>query len=268
MTSDDSINVLENSLRDLIEQLLRNEHGAGWTDHLGVTTERLAQWEERREVERKSRTAGVIEERILYYSDFTDLYVMIKKNWDLFKPCFGDQTELRVYMEKLADFRNPDAHSRSLLPVEQQLVEGMTGELRQKITLFLSKGGGGPEPEHFARIEEVTDSFGNRSTGLASGGGVLYTGLILRPGDTVVFRAQAWDPQGLPLTWDLFFGASQTMVTLAGAAVEHEWAVTEADIGTENNFVRFALKSSRPYSRFSSPADDDACNFMLKVLPR
>jgi Swt1-like HEPN len=160
MALDDSINALENSLRDLIERVLRKRYGEPWAEHMGITPERRAHWVGRREEERKKRTAGVIDERLLYYADFTDLFAIIKKNWDPdFRACFGDQTELRVYLEKLADLRNPDAHSRSLLEVEERLVEGMTGELRQKITIFLSKGGGGPEPERFARIEEVVDSF-------------------------------------------------------------------------------------------------------------
>ncbi len=45
---------------------------------------------------------------------------------------------------------------------------GMAGELRQEITMFLSSGGGGREPEHFARIEEVRDSYGTRTTGKAT----------------------------------------------------------------------------------------------------
>ena len=267
MALDDSINALENSLRDLIERVLHKRYGEPWAEHLGITPERRAHWEGRREEERKKRTAGVIDERLLYYADFTDLFAIIKKNWDPdFRACFGDQTELRVYLEKLADLRNPDAHSRSLLEVEERLVEGMTGELRQKITIFLSKGGGGPEPERFARIEEVVDSFGSRVTGAASGEGSLSPDLTLRAGDRVVFRGQAWDPEGSPLAWRLFFGVSHARVDLPGHAFEYEWSITEADIA-QDGYVTFALVSERPFVRFQQHSADDYANLFYTVLP-
>jgi hypothetical protein len=234
---------------------------------LGVTAGRTAEWERRRDEERKRRTAGAIEDRILYYADFTDLFVIIKKNWDPeFRACFGDQTELRVYLEKLAAFRNPDAHSRPLLPVEQQLIAGMTGELRQKITLFLSKGGGGPEPEHFARIEEVSDSFGNRASGQSSGSDGRRTDLTLRPGDVVVFRGHAWDPEDSPLLWRLFFGVRREFAEVAGDTLDYEWVITEDDIG-EQSYVGFTLVSGRSYRRLVQHGGDDHVNFFYKVLP-
>jgi hypothetical protein len=264
----DLINVLENSLRDLIEQVLRSRHGSTWLDHLGVTPDRMAEWERRRDEERKKRTAGAIDERLLYYADFTDLFAVIRKNWDPdFKACFGDQTELRVYMEKLGAFRNPRAHSRPLLPVEQQLIAGMTGELRQKITLFVSKGGGGPERECFARIEEVIDSFGNRATGQASGGGSCETGLTLRPGDIVILRGQAWDPEDSSLQWSLFFAASKRFVEIDGVAIEYEWLVSEDDI-SETSYIGFTLSSERPYRRYVQHNGDAHVNLFYRVLPR
>jgi len=267
MALDNSINALENSLRDLIERVLGERYGEQWADHLGITPERRAEWERRRDEERKKRTAGVIDERLLYYADFTDLFAIIKKNWDPdFLACFGDQTELRVYMEKLADLRNPDAHSRSLLEVEEHLIAGMTGELRQKITIFLSKGGGGPEPEQFARIEEVVDSFGNRVTGAVSGEKLYSAGLILRPGDRLVFRGQAWDPEESPLRWRLFFAAARGSLELSGHAFEHEWPITEADIG-EDSYVSFSLVSERPFVRLGQHQADDIATLMYRVLP-
>ena len=35
-----------------------------------------------------------------------------------------------VYMDRLEEFRNPPMHSRTLVPFEVALVEGMTGEIR------------------------------------------------------------------------------------------------------------------------------------------
>ncbi len=268
MDRENPINALENTLRDLVEDVLRRRHGEGWAEHLGVTDARKTTWEQRRDEERKKRTAGMIDERLLYYADFTDLFTIIKKNWDPeFAECFGDQTELRVYMDKLRDLRNPEAHSRSLLEVEEQLVLGMCGELRQKITIFLSSGKGGPEPEHFARIEQVVDSYGNRVTGEASGLGFHRPGLIMRPGDRLVFRGHGWDPKGSPLTWRLYFAAASQFQSLQGPEFEFAWTVSDADIG-ENSYVSFGLISERPYVRLSQHGADDTATLFYTVLPR
>jgi Swt1-like HEPN len=268
MAQGDSINALENILRDLIERVLRNRHAESWADRLGITQSRREGWERRREEERKKRTAGTIDERLLYYADFTDLLAIIEKNWDPdFLECFGDLTELRVYLEKLADLRNPDAHSRALLEVEEHLIAGMTGELRQKVTIFLSKGGGGAEPEHFARIEEIVDSFGNRITGKASGGGHHQAKLVLRPGDRVVFHGRAWDPEGLPLAWKVLFWPDGRTEKVSGSEVAIEWSIADADIGEETRVI-FSLISARPYSRLGSTVGDDQGALLYTVLPR
>lgn len=44
----DELSVVENSLRDLIELVLRKAHGDSWFEHLGVTDQRVAQWKARR----------------------------------------------------------------------------------------------------------------------------------------------------------------------------------------------------------------------------
>lgn len=267
MDTGHSINALENALRDLIERVLKHRHGPQWIEHLGVTAERRAGWEARREVERKTRTAASIDERLLYYADFTDLLTIIKANWDPdFRACFGKRAELETYLTKLAYLRNPDAHSRSLLHVEEQLVEGITGELRQKITIFLSDGHGGPEPEHFARIEQIVDSFGHRVTGVVSGEYSHGPELVLRPGDRVVFRGDAWDPQGAPLTWKLFFMAAKRSEEHVGSRIAVDWMISDADI-SEQSSVSFSLVSARPYVRLPGHSADDTAAFAYKVLP-
>lgn len=205
-----------------------------------------------------------MDSRELYYSEFYDLVQIIRKNWDKgFKDCFGDRKRFDVYMDRLSAFRNPDAHSRALLPFEEHLVLGMAGELRQEITIYLSKGAGGLEREHFPRIEEVTDSFGNRFPGGRSE--AVDTDLTLRVGDSVVFRGRAWDPDGDVSRWEIrLIPAGMMPITLAGAEFEWVWNVENVHVA-ERLMVEFWLISPKPYHK--NGVHDGRVVFLYKVMP-
>jgi hypothetical protein len=265
----EAINVLENSLRDLVERLLRRVHGDSWFEHIGVSDERIEAWRDRREEEPKRRPGGEVEQRLLYYAEFYDLNNIIGKNWDAgFKDCFKDKKRFDVYIDRLSAFRNPDAHSRALLPFEEQLVLGMTGELRQELTLFLSTGAGGPEPEHFARIEEVRDNFGTRAVGEATAEtlfGNTHSDAVLRPGDTVSFIGRAWDPEGGHIEWRIFLAGRSEHIKLSGSEIEWDWQIEQGDI-SETSYVQCSIVSARPYGRKVN-GDDDTVTLFYRVLP-
>ena len=101
------------------------------------------------------------EERLIYFAEFTDLLPIIKKHWELFEPCLGDKKTIEIYMGRLEDFRNAPMHSRSLVDFEQKLIQGMTGEIRNKVTLFQMEANAADR--HFPRIEFVRDSFGRQA---------------------------------------------------------------------------------------------------------
>lgn len=264
VSAEDWIRETENVVRELVQDLMLDRYGQSWVDHLGVTEERLARWSERQDEERKRRAGTVIDERILWYADFTDLWPILKKNWDLFKPCFGDLKRLEVYLDRLGALRNPGAHSRTLFPFERSLAEGMTGEFRQQVTLFRARGGGGPEPEHFPRIEFVRDSFGNQAE---SQHRVIpkQTGIVLRPGDEITFSGMGWDPGGEMLHWKVGVIGGPDLLDASGPDFECTWRVSESDIG-ENSFVTAEVTSGRSYHRLGDY--DDKTIIAYRVLPR
>src|SRR4051812_335402 len=94
----DEITAVETVLRDLIETVLAAEFGAGWLDHT-ATPQRIERWQERRAAEAKKRDGVVTEERLLHYSDFSDLSTIIRTHWRLFEGCFGDRKTFDTYME-------------------------------------------------------------------------------------------------------------------------------------------------------------------------
>jgi hypothetical protein len=263
--ADDPLKLTENVLRELIEDLMSVRHGPDWIKQLGVTAERVEQWEARRDEERKRRAGTVVDERLLWYSDWTDLQTVFDKHWELFEPCFGKKKRFDTYLDRLGALRNPDAHSRPLRPFERALIDGMTGEIRQQVTLFRSAGGGGPEPEHFPRIESLIDSFGNTKE-MAAMARFASTGLTLRPGDVVTFSGSAWDPSGNPVSWRAQFNHGPVLYEWQeGNELECTWLVQESDI-RESVFLEISLRSNKSYHRLAGGVDDKV-TFVYTVLP-
>jgi Swt1-like HEPN len=264
----ESINAVEVALRDLIEQILGKKFGSGWIKECG-TPEKIQQWENRKAQEAKQRDATVAENRLIYYSDFTDLAPIIKRHWELFKPCLDNRKTFDVYMERLEEFRNAPMHSRTLVPFERALVEGMTGEIRNKVTIYRSRIQ--EVDEHFPRIEFVRDSFGNTTAGEDE---INDTGLILRPGDKVTFECAGWDPLGQLLKWRLTAvppgvlvgGGREQHFECEGAEAQFEWGVTDANIGS-GCWVQIWLISDRTWHRKAGVYDDSG-QFKYTVLPR
>jgi Swt1-like HEPN len=265
MAPSDAINAVEIVLRDLIEQVLTEEYGEQWIEQCG-TPEKIEKWRERKVEEAKKRDGTTTEQRLLHYSDFTDLAPIIKKHWELFKPCLGDRKTFDVYMHRLDEFRNAPMHSRALVPFEGALAEGMAGEIRNKVTIY--RTGRDPVDRHFPRIEYVRDSLGNVATNILPPSPVtdiLQTGLTLYPGDEISFECSGWDPEDGPLKWTMqLLPGGQPLVEEQGRQVSFMWRVTEANISAQT-FVRVRLISDRPWHRTTD--NDDMKTFTYTVLP-
>jgi hypothetical protein len=266
MSVSDDVKAAENALRDLIHRQFMISGKNMDAASLGVTDERFNQWNDRRTSEAKKRDGIRPESRILYFADLTDLHQIIHKNWAEFKPCFDDKKKFDVYLDRVAELRDPNAHSRDLSPFERELISGICGEIRQAVTLYLSEMNG--EREHFPRIERVQDSFGNAVPNTTTGNIGLDTGLILRPGDVVTFVGDAWDPESLDVSWSLFIAARGIEDDFAsGSRMEYTWNVTEKDIGDPVP-VLWGITSQRSFHRRSSGMGRDDSVFMTyRVLP-
>ncbi len=130
---------IENSLREFLATLLRNKFGERWLEETGVSADRIAQWEDRKATEEKRQKTGAVEERLLYYADFYDLKTILKKNWNEFAVALGDWKTMEVWLTELEKLRDPDAHRRELLPHQQYLGLGISGEIRTKLIKYRSK---------------------------------------------------------------------------------------------------------------------------------
>ena len=254
MEETNALKEVENSLRDFISALMNEEKGSDWINSCGISQDRIIQWKERRETEKKKQQFGTPEDRLLYYSDFFDLSRIIDKNWnDKLKAALGDKATILLFLKILDDFRNPDAHRRELLPHQKHLIIGISGEIRNRIILYRSKKETGED--YFPRIESARDNLGNLCTPEK-----IYcdTGLVLRVGDKLTFVITASDPQGEELEYCCFGNADWQESNIIEIEIKNK------HISKRQDFI-LEIRSKRNYHA-GGDADDRAF-FSYTILP-
>ncbi len=256
----------ETDFRDLITYLLNKKHGKNWIEHCGVTVERIQTWEEKQEVDLKR--IGYNDNRLINYSDFYDLKVIVKKHWDtLFKPIFDNYKEFEILYGILEKFRNPDAHRRELLPFQINLVIGITGKFRSQITSFFSKMETGDA--YYSRIEGVQDNLGNSwSIGQPK---LITTHCILRPGSTLEFTSSAFDPLGGNLQFAYYPVSDPNKLSdyAWGGDNKFSFSITNEHV-SKFFFVHLFVKSERDFHQMKGTtvgSVDDKVTFQYEVLP-
>ncbi len=244
MDAGHAINMAENDLRALVREVLGDE----WLTRSDCDIGRL---ESKREEERKRRSGGVVDEDLLVYTEFYELKEIILRNWGDFSAVWRSKRYFEAVFSRLEDFRNPDAHSRPLLPFEEQLVLGLSGELRNTITLHRSSTAVGGE--HYPIVEMIEDSLGNRfvpSEAQQTGSGFTIPARF-QVGDVVTFRMRAWDPHARAVRWTVTFHGrpGQPVIELDGAEVQFEWAASEDEVGENMPLIGVTMSSSGQYHR-------------------
>jgi Swt1-like HEPN len=241
----------ENALRLIIRLRLGNS----WTSAL--TQERLDSFERRREEECLRRDGVAMSADLLMYTDFTDITTIIMKEWPTFKPVFDDQARTKAYFSLFEDVRNAIAHSRPLVPFEQELLSGMATQLRNQIGLYRMSEN--PKSQHYPLIESAVDSFGTESYTytrrlVPQGGGRTR----LEAGDRIEITCRSVDPRGRKLEWLLgrtlvYDDGSFTIVELsepsAGDTVKLACVVREGDVGENFRIVVFLRSTGRFHLR-------------------
>ncbi|MEH6567077.1 MAG: Swt1 family HEPN domain-containing protein [Halopseudomonas sp.] len=247
----------ENSLRDLIHEVMRLRYSNEWESELGVSGDRLQRWEQRREVEAKRQDGAAVEPRLLYYADFHDLWNILRKNWELFTPILGERKRIEVWMAELERLRDPNAHNRDLLPFQRQLAEGIAGDIRARIVRYRSKM---ETPEdYFPRIESIRDSAGNAWPASLRPS----TRPLLRVGDELQLVITASDPLGGPLEYGYNWHPSGNC----------EWSATNAlVIPIQENHIgklkELHLRIRSPRQHHAYHGYDDFKIFHFDVLPK
>jgi hypothetical protein len=260
------IAVAENDLRYLVESVMTSHLGSGWFASSGLTPERVQLANDGRAAEAKMKPHGETGS-LIRFTQLWDLTTIILKNWDRFAQVFGDKKTFSVYMKKLGEFRNSPAHSRELLPFEESLVAGISGEIRNRITIYRSSMA--PDKSYYPSIESVRDSFG--AEWLASRDGTFGVGFsaptTLVVGQVVEFECRAWDPQARPIHWSLEWQTvgRPCFDSAVGNNVRLRMTTEETHVGEGLN-VAIVMKAESKYHRRQSGWDDSAA-FLYDVIP-
>ena len=234
MEPTEALRSVETILRLSIAQILSH-----WKEAL--YNEALEKIEEKRTEEGKRRDGAVVSDDLLDYLEFHQLTSIINKRWEQFAEVFQDKGRTRVYFDFLEDVRNSIAHSRDLLPFERDLLSGISGQLRNQVTIYRSNVT--DSARYYPQIESVTDSFGWRMPkGAAhqkiSGPDQFRVGTRLEVGQTVQFDCRGWDARDRTLYWRLFrmptywvTTQKRLMSSAEGTEALLTWQVTDEDVG-------------------------------------
>ncbi|MCF4100043.1 hypothetical protein L1I30_00045 [Gillisia sp. M10.2A] len=149
------INEFENNLRLIITDVI----GSNDNTNYKVSDKRIQSWKEKRETERKKYKEVLIENRILYFSDFYDLKTIIHKNWEKFSDILGEKKRFETFFDEIEKYRNTLAHGRRLTTSQENLLNGITSDLKNAITVYRNKNE--MIEDFFIRIINVSDNLGN-----------------------------------------------------------------------------------------------------------
>lgn len=242
-----SLQAVETSLRLIIREVLDED----WTAVGGIKMEVL---ESKRVEDRKRRDGAIVNEDLLSYVEFHHLRAIVSSKWDAgFSQVFGDKKRTDVWLGTLEDMRNAIGHSRTLLPFEADLFSGISGQLRNQVTIF--RTGKSPASKHYPLIESVMDQYGQvgqpdpSAFVLATMPGTDSVDAVrLEVGDVVTFVCQASDPRGREIEWNLWapgkgnFPSFQDPDAVVGDRITVAWTVTEHDVG-EDQLAKLAMRA-------------------------
>ena len=243
-------------LKDFISMIVQESLGPNWIRESGLSDLRLRELELIRAKYQEDSNAMTSEGRLLNYCNFIDLSKIIDAQWNNhFEIAFGYVNSIKTYLTTLQKFNNPDAFNRPLMSFEKHLILGVTGTIRNNISVYRSWKEVGKEG--FPLIESVQDNFSNLWT--MGSPKKLKTQLSLTEGDILEFAVIASDPKDEFLEYRIFPNKWQT-----GNILQHQ--LNRDDVGKDNT-IKIGIRSTRNYHAY--PAGyDDRVTFEYTVLPK
>lgn len=264
-----AVTTLERALRQLMDRVFEEEYGPAWLDRV-TTTEQRTKWHGRYEQE-VARRPGLVTVPLvgLEYSELYELIGIAKKHWEPLAPALGKQAKVVTLLEHFERVRNTASHSRDLMPFERDLMSGISGEIRNKVTLHMTSTA--PDGDPYPRIESAVDSFGDAieiRPKLQEIAGISERGLIVNPGDSITFTCTGIDARGRDLEWQLRShgsDASDSAKAPSGHPVELTWDVQESEVSESAGVNIQMLATGARYHRAGS--FDHRVIFTYRVRP-
>lgn len=242
---------IENVLRTNIQFILKDKYGDVWEEHLGVSKDRIKKWEERKEEERNRLNGKVLENRLLFYSDFYDLKEIMLKNWGIFGSFFKNKKELEYQLEMLESFRNPNAHNRDLLEHQKYLLVGIIGEIKSNILEY--RGSTEKEDTYFLKVDSI-----NINGKIHNNQHAVELKKTLRKGDVLDITFYVSAPPNQKVFYSIY--GSENWQEDPHFIIE----IDEEDCVGDSTLM-FAIKSDQEYHRINTKPECDA-RFVIKYI--
>lgn len=271
-----AIKQCESALRQLMGYAYQQHYGDRWLERISSETERAEWAKQARRAAKKNVSEGVVREnRPLDFTYFRDLVGIAENHWTPIAEALDrgvsdpDKSLTLALLKRLRNVRNDIGHSRPLVTHQKDLASGIAGEIRSKVTIYMSSTD--PVGDIYPRIESITDSFGNRidSVGPVDGeiAGSCITELVLSLGEVVTFTATGFDPQGRQLRWKMHHNHSvpEEFVSESGAPIDITWTVTENDVSESTTVELYMSAEDARFKRWA--AFDHRAYFRYKVRP-
>lgn len=267
-----ALHTCETALRVAMNRSYFAEYGSSWLQR--VTSPAMRNdWESRMEAERRTREPrGVISVPALglEYANFYDLVSIAASDWAPLAIILGRKQDTLPLLKRVERLRNSVGHNRTLLPFERDLLSGISGQIRNQVTLYLSTQD--PAGDVYPRIEFINDSFGRGFRSEEARGELAGTVtaplVVVMPGESVIFSCSAIDPQNRELEWWIT-GADhlrrEPRRTESGAVVELIWHVTDADVRELGTVEIYMRTTTGQYHRCGS--FDQRAYFRFTVRP-
>lgn len=256
LSPEENAALCEGALRRLVETVMDENFGSNWVQEQ-VPKRIQQQWNGLVRKQQAQRFDGLhhVSPEPFSFSDFRQLQKLVAKHQKLFEPVFGNMAATLAFWDRFAEIRNKSLHGKTLVAYETQLLQGISGLIRNQITMYLStKDDAG---DYYPRIETVWDSFGFvhhcTTSDIEYQGAVHSTGSVVRPGDVVTISMTGVDPQDRPLDWRVNIntasGWHELGVHRSGQQVDFSWRVTELDVGETTWLTLFLSATNTPFHR-------------------
>jgi hypothetical protein len=270
------------SIETALRVAIRTIFGQRWLDSPGAPDVTVLR--ERQAVEHARRDGAIVSTDLLDYAMTTDLFNVVRRNWDVFKPIFDDKKRFDAHMGTVLDVRNTIAHSRPLVPFEKDLVSGIAGLIRNQVARH--EGTMDESAPYYPTIESAIDHQGYESHFQPSyGSGPLLSRLNI--GQEMVFTCSAFKIDDRDLEWQLlvFKGyfmqpvwlpngqregrGSVPQVPVVGGAGELatlSYVLDRNDVHERLSFV-ILLRAASDFHRHDEEGFDDARSFTYALNP-
>lgn len=184
----------ENTLRQLIIDILGD---ADQTDYT-ISSEISDNWFAKRKVEQNKNDGFLFEKRIIYYSNFEDLGLIIEKNWEQFLPILKDKKRFQVFFNEVVQFKKTTNSGNELIKSQENLLSGIVMDLKNAITIYNNQKN--LVDDYFITIQKISDNLG--SSWLQSDT-EHQKKPILRVGDSYELLVEANDPKDRQIEYQL-----------------------------------------------------------------